>query len=187
MSAIDTTPPRPLNWDPVTKALHWSMAVLIPTAWVLAILIDSFARENRGPIVFAHKTVGLLVLVLLVVRIGWRWTHVGPGHEPTRFGVLSDWATTLGHGVLYLLMIAVPIGGILATFARGSALPLFGLWSIASPWATRQPFAKQITEVHELTAHLLLIVALAHAVIGILHHVVLKDRTLLKMQPFAKA
>ena len=71
--------------------------------------------------------------------------------------------------------------------ARGKPLPVFGLFDIAGPWVDRQPFAGTVTVMHETAAHLLLIVAFAHAVVGILHHVVLKDRTLLKMKPFAKA
>jgi cytochrome b561 len=185
MTTLDTTA-RPLAWDPVTKALHWSMALLIPLAWVLAIVIDTFPRESRGPVVYAHKTAGMLILALIVVRILWRFTHTAPDTEKTPWEPLAGLLAKAGHGLLYLLMIAVPLGGIATSFARGKSVPVFGLFDIPAPWVDRQPFAGTITEMHETAAHLLLILAFAHAVAGILHHVVLKDRTLIKMKPFAK-
>ena len=187
MSMLSPAPAHPRVWDPVTRALHWSMALLIPAAWVLAVIIDSFPRESRGPIVYAHKTAGVLVLALLALRILWRLTHAAPEAEKTPWEPLAGLLAKAGHGLLYLLMIAVPLGGVAAAFARGSTVPVLGLFTLASPWATRQPFAGTVTEIHETAAHLLLIVAFAHAVAGILHHVVLKDRTLLKMKPFAGA
>mgnify|MGYP001765486743 CR=1 FL=1 len=187
MTALDTSPARPLAWDPVAKALHWSMAALIPLAWVLAIVIDAFPRESRGPVVYAHKTAGMLILALLVVRVLWRMTHTAPDTEKTPWEPLAGFLVKAGHGLLYLLMIVVPLGGIATSFARGKPVPVFGLFDLVGPWVDRQPFAGMVTEMHETAAHLLLIVAFAHAVIGILHHVVLKDRTLIRMKPFAKA
>lgn len=187
MSTFQSAPARPLVWDPVTRALHWSTALLIPSAWVLALVIDSFARENRPPVVFAHMTVGVLVLALVALRILWRTGHAAPDTEKTPWEPWAGLVAKLGHALLYLLMIVVPLGGIATAFARGRGVPVFGLFEIPSPWEGRQPFAGTVGELHETTAHLLMIVAIAHAAAGILHHVVLKDRTLLKMKPFARA
>ncbi len=186
MSMLDSTSARPLAWDGATKALHWSMALLIPIAWILAVVVEDLPREQRISLMFVHKSIGVLILALLVLRLLWRLTHASPAPETTRFDPLAQWVAKIGHLLLYVLMIAVPIGGILASFANARAVPFFGLFEIPSPWATKQAFEDQLGEMHEVFAHLLMIVAFAHAVVGILHHVVLKDRTLLKMKPFAK-
>lgn len=186
MSTLDSTPARPLAWDGATKALHWSMALLIPVAWILAVVVEDLPREQRASLMFVHKSVGVLILALLALRLLWRLTHAGPAPEATRFDPHAQWVAKGGHLLLYVLMIGVPVGGILASFANARAVPFFGLFQIPSPWATKQAFEGLIGEMHGTFAHILMIVALAHAVVGIFHHVVLKDRTLLKMKPFTK-
>lgn len=187
MSIFESAPVRPQAYDQVTKALHWSMALLIPAAWVMAIMLENIPRESRGTLMLFHKSTGVLIIALLALRLLWRFTHTAPAPEATPYDPFAQWAAKVGHLALYVLMVAVPLGGIMASFANARGVPFFGLFTIPSPWATKQAFAGQVGEMHELFAHLLMLTIFAHAVIGILHHVVLKDRTLLKMKPFAKA
>jgi cytochrome b561 len=187
MTSFDPTPARPLAWDSLTKALHWSMALLIPLAWVLGVVVEELPRESRGSLMFVHKSVGVAILALLVLRLLWRVTHAAPAAETTPWEPWAGLAAKAGHALLYALMVMTPASGIAVSLGNGRSIPFFGLFEIASPWTTKQPFAEQAAEMHETFAHLLLIVAFAHAVIGILHHVVLKDRTLIRMKPFAKA
>ncbi len=186
MSTTAVTPLPPRNYDSISKAIHWTMAILIPLDWALAVMREGFSKEVRPTFMFYHKSIGLLIVALLVLRILWRLTHTAPATEKTPFEPWAGLAAKAGHGLLYLLMIMVPIGGSMASLASARPLPFFGLFQIAGPWTEKQAFAGQIGEMHELFAHLLLLVAFAHAVIGILHHVVLKDRTLMKMRPFAR-
>jgi cytochrome b561 len=73
--------------------------------------------------------------------------------------------------------------GILVQFARGHALPVFGLWEIASPWVRDREFAKSMLEVHELMANALVVLAAMHGAAALVHHFVLGDRTLRRMLP----
>lgn len=186
MSALSQISAAPRNWDAGTKALHWSMALLIPLAWVLAIVREDQPRETALKLMMAHKSIGLVVFALLLVRLAWRLTHPAPETEKTPWEPLAGLVAKAGHGILYLLMIAVPLGGIAATLVNGRSLPFFGLFEIASPLAQNHDLAETIGGIHEFAGHALLAVALAHAIAGILHHVVLKDRTLIKMKPFAR-
>ena len=68
-------------------------------------------------------------------------------------------------------------------FARGHALPLFGLGEIASPWPADRTFARSVKGVHELLANALIILALLHAAAALAHHWFLRDRTLRRMLP----
>lgn len=178
--------PAPRNWDAGIKSLHWAMAVLIPAAWVLAVLREDQPRETAMKLMMAHKSFGLLIFALLLVRVLWRLTHAAPQTETTPFEPWAGLAAKAGHGLLYLLMAMVPLGGIATSLIGGRSLPFFGLFEIASPFVRDEGLGKLFGEMHEVAGHLLLVVALAHAVVGILHHVVLKDRTLLKMKPFAR-
>jgi cytochrome b561 len=68
-------------------------------------------------------------------------------------------------------------------FARGHALPVFGLAEIASPWAADRSFAHNVKEVHETLANALLLLVGLHAAAALVHHYVLHDRTLTRMLP----
>lgn len=186
MTALDHTLTAPRNYDSVAKAVHWTMALLIASDWVIAIVREGYQQPIRANLMFVHKSIGLLIVALLVLRIVWRLTHTAPAHEKTPFEPWAGLAAKAGHGLLYLLMIVVPIGGMMSSLLGGHTLPFFGLFEIAAPFAQNKDLSKQIAEIHELLAHLLLLTAFAHAVAGIIHHVVLKDRTLMKMRPFAR-
>jgi cytochrome b561 len=60
---------------------------------------------------------------------------------------------------------------------------LFGLTEIASPWVRDRAFARSVKEIHEVMANALIILATLHAVAALLHHWVLRDRTLVRMLP----
>ncbi len=113
-----------------------------------------------------------------------------PPPEPNAFGrwlgAFADPAARLAHYALYALLIAVPVVGIIEQFARGEALPLFGLSEIPSPWIRDRAFAHSVEEIHEITAHALVIVALFHAAAALIHHFVFYDNTLIRMLPRGK-
>lgn len=94
-------------------------------------------------------------------------------------------AGRIAHVALYLLLVAVPIVGIILQFARGNALPIFGLYEIASPWATDRAFSNSVKEIHEVLANALVILAGLHALAALVHHWLLKDQTLERMLPWS--
>ena len=75
------------------------------------------------------------------------------------------------------------IVGIVAQFARGDTLSVFGLYEIASPWVKDRAFARSVTEIHEIAANALVVPAALHAVAALVHHWVFRDRTLVRMLP----
>lgn len=97
-----------------------------------------------------------------------------------------DPAAGIAHYSLYALLFAVPVAGIVLQFARGDALPFFGLAEISSPWLKDPAFAHSVKEVHEILAHALVILATIHAGAALIHHWVFRDRTLVRMLPHSK-
>ena len=87
------------------------------------------------------------------------------------------------HVALYILLIATPTVGIVLQFARGDALPIFGIAEIPSPWLRDRAFAKSVKEIHETLSNVLLIIAGLHAAAAVAHHWMLGDRTLTRMLP----
>ena len=121
------------------RFLHWLTVILVLVAWTLGTFGDDLPKgAARDTGLFVHISAGLLILMALVVRLAWRGGRWMRPPEPNEFGrwlgAFADPAARLAQYTLYALLIAVPIAGILAQFARGNALPLFGLGEIASPW-----------------------------------------------------
>ncbi len=130
-------------------------------------------------------TLGLSVLAFLLLRLVWRFVSAPPPAERTRYGALVEVASRISHAALYALLVAVPAAGITLQFARGHAVPIFGLSAIPSPWVADRAFAHNVGEAHELLANALLILAALHMVAALWHHWVLRDRTLTRMLPRA--
>ena len=174
------------HWGSLAKAFHWIIVLLILVQGTLGLVMVELPKK---PAVIAwytlHKSIGLSILVLVLLRLAWRAVDPRPLEPPAtpRWQAL---AARLGHALLYVLLIAVPIVGIAAQFARGRPVPLFGLGEIASPWAADRAFARSVTEVHELLANTLLAVACLHAAAALAHHWLFRDRTLTRMLPGAR-
>jgi cytochrome b561 len=170
----------------VAQSIHWLTVLLVVLAWVLGQVGESLgSRAAEQSALFVHMSAGLAVIVLLALRLAWRTIDAPPAPVPSKLGWVVEKSATLTHIALYLLLIAVPVAGIVLQFARGRGIPLFGLGEIASPWAADRAFSRSVKEVHEVLANALIVVALLHAAAALIHHWVLRDRTLVRMLPHA--
>jgi cytochrome b561 len=170
------------RYGAIPQALHWFTVLCVVAGWLLGQFLDAFPKGS--PQAFAlliHMTLGQLVIVLLIARLVWRIANPPP--EPTRFGRLLVIASKLSHYTLYALLVAVPFVGIIVQLKRGNAVPIFGLWDVASPWPTDRALARSVLGVHEYLANALLILAGIHAVAALIHHYAFGDRTLARMLP----
>jgi cytochrome b561 len=173
-----------LRYGDVAQALHWVVAALIVVAWVVGTFGDDLPKgAARSAGLFVHVSAGSAILGLVAGRFLWRMGNPPPPHERTPLGAWADHAATLMHYALYALLVAAPVAGIVVQFARGDALPFFGLFEIASPWPADRAFAHSVKEVHEVLANGVVILASMHAAAALVHHWVFRDRTLLRMLP----
>lgn len=174
----------PTRYGAILQILHWLTAVFVITAWVIGQLHDSLPKgAARNSAMFVHISFGLSVLVFLFARLAWRLYSPSPPPEPTRFGKPLEWASKIVTAAIYLLMLLIPIAGIVVVFSHGRPLSIYGLWSIPSPWALDRTFAHAMEERHEFLANLLMILVVLHAAAALVHHYVLRDRTLTRMLP----
>jgi len=172
------------GYGAVPQMLHWITVAMVVVAWLLGQFDDVFPKgAARTASLFVHVTAGLAVIGILVLRLVWRLVDSPPPIERTSLGAWLDRAGRLVHYVLYALLIAAPISGIILQFARGDSLPVFGLTEIASPWAADRAFARSVKGAHELMANALVLLAALHAAAALLHHWVFHDRTLVRMLP----
>ena len=172
------------GYGAASQMMHWITVALVILAWFLGQFDDIFPKgAARAASLFVHISAGLAVIGILVLRLFWRLADPPPPIEQTILGAWLDRAGRLAHYVLYALLVAVPVSGIVLQFAEGDSLPLFGLTEIASPWTRDRAFAHSVKEIHEVTANALVILAAFHAAAALVHHWVLRDRTLVRMLP----
>ena len=174
----------PDGYGAIPQTLHWLTVGLVVLAWVLGTFDDALPKgAARTTGLFVHISAGLAILAVLVARLLWRLADPPPSPEPSVLGVWLARAGQFAHYALYALLIAAPVAGIVLQFARGDALPLFGLSEIPSPWPADRAFARSVKEAHEVLANALVILACLHAAAALVHHWVFRDRTLVRMLP----
>jgi cytochrome b561 len=173
------------GYGAIPQVMHWITVALVILAWFLGQFDDIFPKgPARAAALFVHISAGLSVAGLVVLRLCWRLADVPPPLERTVLGAWLDHTARLAHYALYALLIAVPLSGIALQFVRGDALPLFGLAEIASPLGgADRALRRTVKEVHEVAANALIILAMLHAAAALMHHWLLRDRTLVRMLP----
>ena len=176
------------RYGAISRALHWLTALFVVVAWILGIMNDAFPKgESRTAVLFFHISVGLTIVDLVIMRMLWRYLDPPRPLDPTEFGSwLVAWTDPAGrivHYCLYLLLFLVPASGVVLQFARGDALPIYGILEIPSFWSANRAFTHNIKEAHEILAHILMGLAILHSIAALIHHFVFGDRTLVRMLP----
>jgi cytochrome b561 len=187
-----------IQYGPTARILHWLTVLLVIAAWTMARFGEQLFDEGVDVLHTAtaiglglHVWAGFAVLALAILRFRWRIANPPPPPAVNEFGRwLISWtdpSARLTHHVLYGLLIAVPIVGLLLLLLEGKLLSVFGLADIA-PWfrATRG-IAHELRQLHVVLANVLVIVAVFHAVTAVLHDAVFGDGTLARMLPWLHA
>jgi cytochrome b561 len=135
------------------------------------------AGPDRAQAVGMHRTLGLLVLLLTVLRVLVRWFS----RRPPAIGAKRwRWAAGAVHAALLGSLLAIPMLGWAYTNARGHALLLWGM-RLPSLIFKDQYFSRVTIAAHEFLAYTLLALIGAHVAAALWHHLVLRDATLTRM------
>jgi cytochrome b561 len=179
------TPPRaPAVHNPGLRFFHWLMAALIFTALPLGVWasLEPHGSATRSEILFFHKSIGVTVLGLVVLRIIWRLAAGAPAYvEP--LGRLTHAAAQSAHLALYALMIALPVSGYLTSTASGSPLPWFGLFTLPRLVGKDKSLAEATSWGHFTFAWTIAFVLAAHLGAVVWHAGIRRDSVLTRMWP----
>ncbi len=152
-------------------ALHWIIAILIIFLFALGLYMVELPKDVtpsvRKPWFELHKSLGVTVFLLLLIRIFWRMTHEPPA--------LPDFITQgqqkfidVIHKLFYVSMILQPLSGYLSSSFSGYKTKLFGLPLPHWGWKNEE-YNEIFTEVHEVSAMILFTFIVVHLA-GIIVH-----------------
>ena len=172
--------PRPATrYTGTAMALHWIVAVLILVNVALGLTADYFPESAIRSVIDLHKSIGITVLGLVILRVLWRVAH-RPPDMPATYSPLERLSAHAAHAALYLLILALPISGWMHDSAWKLApthpMTLYGLvpWPRIGWIETVEPVEKEhlhtiLYAVHAYAAYALYALLALH-VIGALKH-----------------
>ncbi len=172
------------RYSTVSILLHWTIFVLIFANATIGGWMEEAAGPDKLSTYALHKSVGITVLVLSLVRLGWRFAHPFPPfpeHTP-RWQRIAGRTT---HALFYVLMIGAPLLGWAAASAGGApATPLFG----AIPWPNLpigggNDTGELLGGVHKLMVKAIYVVLGLHVLGALKHQFVDRDEVLHRMLP----
>ncbi|MFM9863743.1 MAG: cytochrome b [Micropepsaceae bacterium] len=180
----------PTRYGTVAMTLHWLIAfaimMLLAVGKVMHELPDN--DPNKFFIYQMHKSFGITVLVLTVVRIVWRLTHAVPG-LPAGMPAWQRWGAHLSHFGLYALMLAIPLSGWAMASSSPYGIPtlLFGVVELPHlPVGNAEETNEFFKEAHELLGNLMILLLILHVVAALKHHFVDRDTVFRRMLPFTR-
>ena len=182
------------RYSAVAIILHWMIAVLILTNLYLGLTFE----DLRGMALFRtlqlHKSLGLTVLVLSLIRLGWRLTHRPPA-LPAEMPRWERLAAQAAHWGLYGLMIGIPLTGWVVVSASPTNIPtllynklpwphLGFIHDLAMP--VRKSLEDSVGEAHELLAFAMMGLIVLHVAAALKHQFLNRDEVLSHMLPFLR-
>lgn len=177
------------HYGAVARFLHWSVFLLFVYQYLSANIMTRLARDKlalgftQSDYYDWHKSIGLLLLGLALLR--WLWRKLTP---------LPEWAPTLSAAeraishrnetLLYGCMFLLPTSGYLFVMAGGFGVKLFGLHDLANPVGKHELLATLARVVHITGGYAAVVVIAWHVGLGLKHHLFDRDRFLNRMLPF---
>lgn len=171
------------RYGAVAQLFHWGIVALIVTQFILASKADDLPL---GPAKIAtlatHKSVGMTIFGLAILRLIWRWFNPVPS-VPTSTPRWQQLAAHISHYALYGLILITPIIGWLMSSARNFPVSWFGLITLPDFVEPSQAAYDFFHETHEVLATTLFFVAIIHAAAALKHHFIDRDNVLRRMLP----
>ena len=183
----------PQTYGLVAQILHWAIAALVLALIPLGIFMHELPAASSAEVAYKswyyslHKTIGVTVLFLAVIRIGW--SLIQPHPKPLNSDrPLEALAAQTVHWILYGAIIVMPLSGWLHHSALEGFAPIW--WPLPQdlPLVPESPqLATVFGTVHYFTVILLGFCLVLHIGGALKHSLIDRDGTLSRMIPFRPA
>jgi len=165
----------------ITIGLHWIIAIAIIAMLAFGIYVEDLPRSpEKGDLMAIHKSIGVLILVLALIRIAWRVIS----KYPEAPGQMSKWQEIIAKLTLLVLILGtvmLPVSGIVMSIGGGHGLAVFGIELIARSGEKMETLLNIGHIMHGLGGKLLIAFIVLHIAGAIKHEHIDKDGTLSRM------
>lgn len=168
----------------IAQVLHWLVAAFVLVQFGLGLyaanLPVSLARLQW---LSRHKSLGLAILVLMILRLAWRSMN----RPPVLPDSMPRWerrAAATTHRLLYILLVLAPLAGWLYASAAGLSVNWFGVVQVPDLLPRNTELSELFRQTHRIFVALLALLLVAHVGAALRHALVLRDGVLYRMLPW---
>ncbi len=171
------------TYTPLSKLFHWVIALAVIIMLTVGFFLDSIPERFAGTAYMLHKSTGITIFFLMIVRFIWMRISTKPDLPST----MKLWEKILSRFVqygFYLLLFIMPLSGWIMSVAGGRIPVYFGLLKAPLPWVgENQSLSELMGKYHELIAWILIAFITLHVLGALKHHFIDKDNVLKRMLP----
>ena len=166
---------------------HWLIALMIIGAFTMGLVMTDMPGLSPTKLKYYswHKWAGVTILGLACLRLLWRLGHKAPAY-PASMPAWQQSAANVLHGLLYVLMFAVPLSGYFYTLSAGVPVVYFGLFELPVLMAKNAELKPVLKEVHFWLNMLLAGCVGVHVAAALKHHFIDHDGIIKRMMPSAR-
>ncbi len=172
------------RYSPAARALHWLTVLLVFVMFVLGIamvyLVPDSEQALSHRLYNAHESLGVVILGAMLCRLIWRWRHP-PGPLPQRVPRIFHIVGHANHVLLYILLLAQPIIGLLRDNADGFQVVWFEIVPMPQLIGKHAALANVLSAAHWYGAVLIALLIGAHIGGALFHGVIRRDGVLQRM------
>jgi len=169
------------RYTPPAIVLHWLVALLIFAAFPLGVYMHELPLSpGKLKLYSYHKWIGITVLLLVAIRLSWRLTHTPPP-LPESVAAWQRRASAAVHGLLYLLMIVIPLSGWMMSSAKGFPVVWFGVLPLPDLVGKDKALGELLAGVHQALNFSLLVLVILHVAAALQHHFIERQPFLQRM------
>ncbi|MEP6739267.1 MAG: cytochrome b [Caldimonas sp.] len=172
------------RYSRVAAWLHWAIGIALLAQIAFGFLLDTIAPRGtpeRTATINLHKSIGIVLGVLIVARIAWRLGHAAPAW-PASMSPLLQRAARVGHRTLYVCMVVMPLAGYIASNFSKHGVRFFG--TVLASWGPDWPAAYTFFNgVHVVTAFVFTALIGGHVAMALKHAFVDRDGSFTRIVP----
>lgn len=175
------------RYSRVASLLHWFIGIALIGQISFGFLLDDLAPRgtpSRGLVINLHKSFGIVLGLLILLRLLWRLKHAAPAW-PDAMSAWQRRAARLGHVALYACMFVMPLSGYIASNFSKHGVKFFGV--ALRPWGADLPALYSVfNNLHVATAWLFTALIVGHVLMALKHALFDRDGIFKRISPWSQ-
>lgn len=171
------------KYSTTSKLFHWIIALLVFIMLIVGFSFNNIPPETRGTAYMLHKSTGITILFLMILRLIW----IHKSGKPPLPKKVPLWERVFSRMIqygFYILLILMPLSGWIRSVAADKVPVYFGLFKANLPWVgVNQNLSESMANVHLIIAWIIVVFITLHVLGALKHHFIDKDDVLKKMWP----